>query len=89
MKRDNIFHRLIRANTRSPHPESPLRESAQYLVAGIFYKKKDWRGALAEFEALLAASRRAGSAGRSGGPSPRRRLRFRSGFSASDLPDFS
>jgi len=37
------------------YPESPLRESAQYLVADIFYKQKDWRGALAEFEALLAA----------------------------------
>src|SRR5690242_14366747 len=44
----------IRANTRSPHqfpyPERPLRESAEYLVADIFYKQKDWRGALAEFE---------------------------------------
>jgi tol-pal system protein YbgF len=37
------------------YPESPLRESAQYLVADIFYKQKDWRGALAEFEALIAA----------------------------------
>jgi tol-pal system protein YbgF len=37
------------------YPESPLRESAQYLVADIFYEQKDWRGALAEFEALIAA----------------------------------
>jgi tol-pal system protein YbgF len=37
------------------YPESPLRESAQYLVADLFYKQKDWRGALAEFEALIAA----------------------------------
>jgi len=37
------------------YPESPLRESAQYLVADVFYKQKDWRGALAEFEALVAA----------------------------------
>ena len=37
------------------YPESPLRESAQYLVADIYYQQKDWRGALAEFEALVAA----------------------------------
>ena len=37
------------------YPESPLRESAQYLVADVYYKQKDWRGALAEFEALVAA----------------------------------
>jgi tol-pal system protein YbgF len=37
------------------YPESPLRESAQYLVADVFYKQKDTRGALAEFEALVAA----------------------------------
>jgi tol-pal system protein YbgF len=36
------------------YPESPLRESAQYLVADVYYKQKDWRGALAEFEALVA-----------------------------------
>jgi len=37
------------------YPESPLRESAQFLVADIYYQQKDWRGALAEFEALVAA----------------------------------
>lgn len=37
------------------YPDSPLRESAQYLVGDIYYKQKDWRGALAEFEALVAA----------------------------------
>jgi tol-pal system protein YbgF len=37
------------------YPDSPLRESAQFLVADAFYKQKDWRGALAEFEALVAA----------------------------------
>jgi tol-pal system protein YbgF len=37
------------------YPESPLREGAQYLVADIFYKQKDYRGALAEFESLIAA----------------------------------
>jgi len=37
------------------YPESPLRESAQYLVADAYYNQKDSRGALAEFEALIAA----------------------------------
>lgn len=37
------------------HPSHPLRESAQFLVADIFYTQKDLRGALAEFEGLLAA----------------------------------
>ena len=37
------------------YPESPLRESAQYLVADVYFKQKDWRGALGEFEALIAA----------------------------------
>lgn len=37
------------------YPTHPLRERAQYLVADIFYTQKDLRGALAEFEALLAA----------------------------------
>jgi TolA-binding protein len=32
-----------------------LRESAQFLVADIYYTQRDWRGALAEFEALVAA----------------------------------
>ncbi len=38
------------------HPDHPLRESAQFLVADIFYSQKDFRGALAEFEALLTAA---------------------------------
>ena len=37
------------------YPESPLRESAQYLVADLYFKQKDLRGAQAEFEALVAA----------------------------------
>jgi tol-pal system protein YbgF len=37
------------------YPESPLRESAQYLVADVYFKQKDLRGAQAEFEALVAA----------------------------------
>jgi tol-pal system protein YbgF len=37
------------------YPESPLRESAQYLVADVYFKQKDWRGALGEFEALIDA----------------------------------
>jgi tol-pal system protein YbgF len=37
------------------YPEHPLRERAQFLVADIFYTQKDYRGALAEFEALLQA----------------------------------
>src|SRR5262249_15657363 len=37
------------------YPESPLRESAQYLVADMYYQQKDWRAATAEFEALVAA----------------------------------
>ena len=37
------------------YPESPLRENAQYLVADVYFKQKDWRGALGEFEALIAA----------------------------------
>lgn len=45
-----VFYELI-AN----HPNHPLRESAQFLVGDIFYAQKDLRGALAEFEGLLAA----------------------------------
>lgn len=45
-----IFYDLI-----VTHPNHALRESAQFLVADIFYAQKDYRGALAEFEALLAA----------------------------------
>jgi tol-pal system protein YbgF len=37
------------------YPDHPLRESAQLLVADIFYTQKDCRGALAELEALIAA----------------------------------
>ncbi len=37
------------------YPDHPLRERAQFLVADIFYTQKDYRGALAEFEALLVA----------------------------------
>ncbi len=36
------------------YPNHPLREGAQFLVADIFYKQKDFRSALAEFEALIA-----------------------------------
>ncbi len=45
-----IFYDLI-----VTHPNHALRENAQFLVADIFYAQKDYRGALAEFEALLAA----------------------------------
>jgi len=38
------------------YPDHPLRESAQFLVADMFYTQKDLRGALAEFEALIAAA---------------------------------
>ena len=44
------FYELI-----ATYPESPLRESAQYLVGDAFFKQKDWRGAQAELEALIAA----------------------------------
>ena len=37
------------------YPDDPLREGAQFLVADIFYNQRDFRGALAEFEALIAA----------------------------------
>ena len=37
------------------YPDHPLRESAQFLVADMFYTQKDLRGALTEFEALIAA----------------------------------
>jgi len=37
------------------YPNHPLREGAQFLVADIFYMQKDFRSALAEFEALIAA----------------------------------
>jgi tol-pal system protein YbgF len=37
------------------YPSDPLRESAQFLVADIYFTQKDYRGALAEFEALIVA----------------------------------
>jgi len=37
------------------YPDNSLRESAQFLMADIFYTQKDFRGALAEFESLIAA----------------------------------
>lgn len=37
------------------YPNHPLREGAQFLVADVFYMQKDFRSALAEFEALIAA----------------------------------
>lgn len=52
-----IFYDLI-----VTHPDHALRESAQFLVADIFYAQKDYRGALAEFEALLAALPNGGTA---------------------------
>jgi tol-pal system protein YbgF len=46
---------LIFYDLMTTYPDHPLRERAQFLVADIFYGQKDYRGALAEFEALLAA----------------------------------
>jgi len=37
------------------YPNHPLREGAQFLVADILYMQKDFRSALAEFEALIDA----------------------------------
>ena len=37
------------------YPNDPLRESAQFLVADIYFSQKDCRAALAEFEALVEA----------------------------------
>jgi tol-pal system protein YbgF len=37
------------------YPSHPLRESAQFLVADVFFTQKDFRGAMAEFEALIVA----------------------------------
>jgi tol-pal system protein YbgF len=37
------------------YPHDPLREGAQFMVADIFFAQQDYRGALAEFEALIAA----------------------------------
>ena len=46
-----IFYDLIAA-----YPDHPLRERAQFLAADTLYGRKDYRGALAEFEALLTAA---------------------------------
>jgi len=43
-----LFYELI-----VTYPSHALRESAQFLVAEIFYAQKDYRGALAEFQALV------------------------------------
>ena len=37
------------------YPDHPLRESAQFLVADTLFQLKDYRGALADFEALIGA----------------------------------
>jgi tol-pal system protein YbgF len=37
------------------YPGDPARERAQYLVGEIFLAQKDYRGAVAEFESLIAA----------------------------------
>ena len=37
------------------YPDHPLRESAQFLVADLLLQQKDYRGALADFEALIGA----------------------------------
>lgn len=44
-----IFYDLI-----TSYPGHPLREDAQFLVGDIFFSQKDLRGALREFEDLLA-----------------------------------
>lgn len=46
-----VFYDLI-----ATYPSHSLRESAQFMVADIFYGQKDFRAALAEFEALLGAA---------------------------------
>ena len=45
-----IFYDLI-----ARYPSDPLRESAQFQAADIFFRDKDLKGALREFEDLLAA----------------------------------
>jgi TolA-binding protein len=45
-----VFYELI-----LNHPTHPLRATAQFQVADIFYSQKDLRGALLEFEGLAAA----------------------------------
>ncbi|MBM4434915.1 MAG: tetratricopeptide repeat protein, partial [Chloroflexi bacterium] len=38
-------------------PDDPARERAQFLVGEIFFSQKDYRGAVAEFESMIAAVR--------------------------------
>ena len=45
---------LLFSDLVTTHPDHPLRESAQFLVADILYAQDDCRGALTELEALLA-----------------------------------
>jgi TolA-binding protein len=37
------------------YPTHPLRERAQFMVADLFFAQKDFRGAVGEFESLIAA----------------------------------
>jgi TolA-binding protein len=46
---------LILYDLVTTYPDHPLRESAQLLVADVLYRQKDYRGALAELEALVGA----------------------------------
>jgi TolA-binding protein len=46
---------LVLSELVSNYPTHPLRESAQLAVADIYYLQRDYRGAVAEFERLLAA----------------------------------
>ena len=46
---------LILYDLIGAYPDHPLRESAQFLVADLLYQQKDYRGALADFEALIGA----------------------------------
>jgi TolA-binding protein len=46
---------LVLSELVSNYPTHPLREGAQATVADIYYLQRDYRGAVAEFERLLAA----------------------------------
>ncbi len=46
---------LILSELVSNYPTHPLRENAQLAVADMYYLQRDYRGAVAEFERLLAA----------------------------------
>src|SRR5207302_1312313 len=46
---------LILYDLVTTYPDHPLREGAQFLVADALYQQKDYRGALAELEALVGA----------------------------------